>query len=129
VEEKILVKKIFGPYPSGQYAKESLKVIRKIFPFRDKCTPFGFSSNIHSSQSLPQKGPTTSSTEYFQKTNSKRPNPCFSYQIGLCPGVCCGVCDKKKYKRIIERLITFLEGDGEKVRQDLEEDMKSCLLC
>jgi excinuclease ABC subunit C len=34
------------------------------------------------------------------------------------------VCDKKKYARIIERLITFLEGDGEKVRRDLEADMK-----
>jgi excinuclease ABC subunit C len=98
-QEKILVKKIFGPYPSGQYAKESLKVIRKIFPFRDKCTPY----------------------------DSKHPfrrNPCFSYQIGLCPGVCSGVCDKKKYNRIIDRLITFLEGDGEKVRADLEMDMK-----
>jgi excinuclease ABC subunit C len=34
------------------------------------------------------------------------------------------VCDKKKYNRIIDRLITFLEGDGEKVRADLEMDMK-----
>ncbi len=97
--EIVKVKKVFGPYPSGQYAKESLKVIRKIFPFRDKCTPY----------------------------DSKKPykkNPCFSYQIGLCPGVCAGVCDKKKYKKIIERLITFLEGDGEKVRTDLEQDMQ-----
>lgn len=98
--EILKVKKVFGPYPSGQYARESLKVIRKIFPFRDKCIPF----------------------------DSKQPykkNPCFSYQIGLCPGVCAGVCDKKRYKKIIERLITFLEGDGEKVRIDLEEDMKN----
>lgn len=97
-EEKIKVKKLFGPYPSGQYAKESLKVIRKIFPFRDKCVPY----------------------------DSKRPlkrNPCFSYQIGLCPGVCAGTCSRERYARIIDRLITFLEGDGEKVRADLEHDM------
>jgi excinuclease ABC subunit C len=99
-KEIVKVKKVFGPYPSGQYAKESLKVIRKIFPFRDKCTP------------------------YDPKHPHKR-NPCFSYQIGLCPGVCSGACDKRKYKKIIERLITFLEGDGEKVRRDLEEDMKN----
>ncbi len=98
-KELIKVKKTFGPYPSGQYAKESLKLIRRIFPFRDKC-------NI------------------FDKKTPWKKQPCFSYQIGLCPGVCAGVCDKKKYARIIERLITFLEGDGEKVRADLENDMK-----
>lgn len=97
--EKLKIMKIFGPYPSGQYAKESIKLIRKIFPFRDKC-------------------------EVFDKKKPWKKNPCFSYQIGLCPGVCAGVCDKKRYSRIIERLITFLEGDGEKVRRDLEEDMQ-----
>jgi excinuclease ABC subunit C len=97
--EKVKVLRVFGPYPSGQSAKESLKLIRKIFPFRDRCIP------------------------YDKKIPWKK-NPCFSYQIGLCPGVCAGVCDKKKYKRIIDRLITFLEGDGEGVRKDLETDMK-----
>lgn len=95
----VKIKRMFGPYPSGQYAKESLKLIRRIFPFRDKC-------NV------------------FDKKTPWKKQPCFSYQIGLCPGVCAGVCDKKKYGRIIERLITFLEGDGEKVRRDLEEDMQ-----
>ncbi len=106
-KEVVKVKKVFGPYPSGQYAKESLKVIRKIFPFRDKCTPF------------------TPSSSPLSRGRTGQKNPCFSYQIGLCPGVCAGVCDKRKYKKIIERLITFLEGDGEKVRRDLEEDMKN----
>lgn len=97
--EKVKVFRIFGPYPSGQSAKESLKLIRRIFPFRDRCIP------------------------YDKKTPWKK-NPCFSYQIGLCPGVCAGVCDKKKYRKIIERLISFLEGDGEGVRAELESDMK-----
>ncbi len=96
--EIIKVKKTFGPYPNGQYARESLKLIRKIFPFRDKC-------------------------EVFDSKKSWQKKPCFSYQIGLCPGTCAGVCDAKKYKRIIERMITFLEGNGEKVRQDLQNDM------
>jgi excinuclease ABC subunit C len=98
-KETVKVRKTFGPYPSGQYAKESLKLIRRIFPFRDKC-------NV------------------FDKKTPWKKQPCFSYQIGLCPGTCAGVCDKKKYKRIIERLVTFLEGDGEQVRRDLENDMK-----
>ncbi len=30
---------IFGPFPQGSALKEALKIIRKIFPFRDKCSP------------------------------------------------------------------------------------------
>lgn len=30
---------IFGPFPQGSVLKEALKIIRKIFPFRDKCVP------------------------------------------------------------------------------------------
>jgi excinuclease ABC subunit C len=29
----------FGPYPHGLQLKEALKIIRKIFPYRDGCTP------------------------------------------------------------------------------------------
>jgi excinuclease ABC subunit C len=29
----------FGPFPHGLQLREALKLIRKIFPFRDKCTP------------------------------------------------------------------------------------------
>ncbi|MEK7505241.1 MAG: UvrB/UvrC motif-containing protein [Patescibacteria group bacterium] len=30
---------VFGPYPHGNELKEALKIIRRIFPFRDKCAP------------------------------------------------------------------------------------------
>jgi len=33
------VKYFFGPFPRGSILKDALKIIRKIFPFRDKCTP------------------------------------------------------------------------------------------
>lgn len=32
-------KKHFGPFPQGSVLKEALKIIRKIFPWRDKCLP------------------------------------------------------------------------------------------
>src|SRR3989344_5544176 len=56
------IKYKFGPYPNGSAIKEGLKIIRKIFPYRDKCNP---------SKGSPWK-------------------PCFNRQIGLCPGVCSG---------------------------------------
>jgi excinuclease UvrABC nuclease subunit len=40
--EKILPKDIkysFGPFPQGGTLREALRIIRKIFPFRDKCDP------------------------------------------------------------------------------------------
>ena len=37
--DKTLDGEIFGPYPHGSELKEALKIIRRIFPFRDKCAP------------------------------------------------------------------------------------------
>ena len=37
--EKVLVKYTFGPFPGGLSLKEALKIVRKIFPYRDKCVP------------------------------------------------------------------------------------------
>lgn len=36
-EYKIL--RAFGPFPHGGELREALKIVRKIFPFRDKCSP------------------------------------------------------------------------------------------
>lgn len=33
------IKESFGPFPFGSNIKDGLKIIRKIFPFRDRCTP------------------------------------------------------------------------------------------
>jgi excinuclease ABC subunit C len=33
------IKFLFGPFPEGGSLKEALRIIRKIFPYRDKCTP------------------------------------------------------------------------------------------
>lgn len=32
-------KSVFGPFPNGGMLREAMKLVRKIFPFRDKCTP------------------------------------------------------------------------------------------
>lgn len=33
------IKEFFGPYTNGQMMREALKIVRKIFPYRDTCTP------------------------------------------------------------------------------------------
>jgi len=39
VKKDFLEKHVFGPFPQGGSLKEALKIIRKIFPYRDTCTP------------------------------------------------------------------------------------------
>lgn len=35
----VQVKYSFGPFPNGTQLKEALKIVRKMFPYRDKCEP------------------------------------------------------------------------------------------
>jgi excinuclease ABC subunit C len=36
-EKEYKIKDIYGPFPNGSELREALKIIRKIFPYRDKC--------------------------------------------------------------------------------------------
>ena len=90
------IKYKFGPYPNGSAIKEGLKIIRKIFPFRDKCNP---------SKGSPWK-------------------PCFNRQIGLCPGVCSGEISKTDYADTIRNIKMFFEGKKKNLVKKLERQMK-----
>ena len=90
------IKYKFGPYPNGSAIKEGLKIIRKIFPFRDKCNP---------SKGSPWK-------------------PCFNRQIGLCPGVCSGEISKADYADTIRNIKLFFEGKKKTLVKKLEWQMK-----
>ncbi|MEN9412927.1 MAG: hypothetical protein RLZZ342_14 [Candidatus Parcubacteria bacterium] len=39
VKKDFVVKHLFGPFPQGGSLKEALKIVRKIFPYRDTCIP------------------------------------------------------------------------------------------
>jgi excinuclease ABC subunit C len=86
---------IYGPFPHGGELREALKIIRRIFPYRD---------------------------EKCQGVKAKR--PCFNYQIGLCPGVCAGVISKTEYRKTVKRIKLFFEGKKSELIKDLEKDMK-----
>ena len=84
----------FGPFPSGSELKEALKIIRKIFPYRDaKCKP-------------------------------GQGRPCFNRQIGLCPGVCTGEVSKTDYAKTLRNLKLFFNGKKGEVVKNLEREMK-----
>ncbi len=88
-------KYVFGPYTEGASIKEALKIIRKIFPYRDeKC-----------------------------KLNSKR--PCFNYNIGLCPGTCIGAITKSDYAKTIRNISLFFQGKKKRLVSTLKREMKT----
>jgi excinuclease ABC subunit C len=88
-------KYVFGPYPQGMVLREGLKIVRRIFPYRDlKCVPLSG-------------------------------KPCFNYQIGLCPGPCVGAVTKTEYSRNVTAIRLFFEGKKHVLLKKLEREMKA----
>lgn len=94
----------FGPFPSGQTIREALGLIRKIFPFRDKCIPC---------TKTPEPG------------SGEKCRPCFNRQIGLCPGVCTGEISAQAYQVTVEHIVRFFKGEKKAIVKDLERQMKA----
>ncbi len=91
---------VFGPFPHGGELREALRIVRKIFPFRDRCVPFNESKGL------------------------KKGRPCFNRQIGMCPGVCTGEMSKKEYAKTVRNIILFFEGKKSQIEKNFERDMK-----
>jgi excinuclease ABC subunit C len=86
----------FGPYPSVNELRNSLEMIRKIFPFRS-CKQKVF-------------------------TNDR---PCLNAHIQMCYAPCIGRISKEGYNEMIEEIALFFEGrqDGlvKRLRKEMEE--------
>lgn len=94
------IAKTFGPFPQGGSLKEAVKIVRKIFPFRDTCTPCGEAKNKHC-------------------------KPCFNKQLGLCPGVCSGDVSQKEYAAMVKHIATLFSGNFKGLKRDLTAEMKT----
>lgn len=95
------VKYAFGPFPDGGGLREALKIVRRLFPYRDKCTPY----------------------EELSEKAKQHVRPCFSAQIGLCPGVCVGRISAKEYQKTLRHIRLLFEGKKSTILADLEKAM------
>ncbi|MBM4351663.1 MAG: excinuclease ABC subunit UvrC, partial [Deltaproteobacteria bacterium] len=86
----------FGPYPSATSLKETLKLIRRLFPIRT-CLHTKFSN---------------------------RTRPCINYEMERCSGPCCGKIDPAQYGEIIRQVKMFLEGRNKDLLEDLKRKME-----
>ncbi len=87
----------FGPYPSARSVRQTLKVLKKVFPVR-QCED-----------------------SYY----SHRSRPCLEYQIKRCTAPCVGYVGQADYRQDVEDTIKFLEGQGQKLVDDLVRRMES----
>jgi len=111
--EILNLKSVFGPFPQGGVLKEALKIIRKIFPFRDSCIP----PHKQHPNKLENVG------MLFEKNGFGR--PCFNRQIGLCPGVCTGEISKEEYAKTIRNIRLFFSGKKKDLIRKLQKEMKA----
>ncbi|MGK2849027.1 MAG: GIY-YIG nuclease family protein [Minisyncoccota bacterium] len=103
------IKYLFGPFPASGALRDGMKIIRRLFPYRDRCQPW-------------QAPKSRSGTNIASKPVPLR--PCFSAQIGLCPGVCVGALSVREYQKTIQHIRLFLEGHKKKVIKKLEQEMR-----
>jgi excinuclease ABC subunit C len=85
----------FGPFASAGSVRKTLRLIKKIFPFRS-CT---------------------------KTITGRDKKPCLEYHIHRCLGPCIGVVTREEYHEMINQVIQFLEGKQELVLRQLNQKM------
>jgi excinuclease ABC subunit C len=86
----------FGPYPSATSLRETLKLIRRLFPIRT-CMDTKFTHRLR---------------------------PCINYEMGRCLGPCCEKVDPIKYQEVVQQIRMFLTGKNRDLVGSLKNRMK-----
>jgi len=86
----------FGPYPSATSLRETLRVIRRLFPIRT-CTDTKFTHRLR---------------------------PCINYEMDRCPGPCCEGVDPTKYREVVQQVRMFLSGRNTELLERLKRRME-----
>jgi len=85
----------FGPYPSATSLRETLRLIRRLFPIRT-CLDTKFSGRLR---------------------------PCINYEMDRCAGPCCGKIDRGQYRGMVHQVRMFLEGKNKDLVESLKKKM------
>ncbi|MFH1246558.1 MAG: excinuclease ABC subunit UvrC [Candidatus Liptonbacteria bacterium] len=101
----------FGPFTSASSARVAVRIIRRIFPF-----------STHAPAQIVNPSAGSGAASDAKNAGGR---PCLDYQIGLCPGTCAGLISKQEYKKIIRRVVLFMEGKKKQVAHALEKEMNA----
>lgn len=89
----------FGPFPSAAAVKNILELLRRLYCFRS-C-----------SKSLP-------------KAAGPENRPCLYYHMQQCMAPCQGNISPEEYRKSIQEVISFLNGNRDEIKRDLRRKMK-----
>ena len=86
----------FGPYASAGSVRETLDLVKKLFPWRS-CT---------------------------KEITGRDARPCLDYYIKRCIAPCTSYCTPEEYREVIDQVLLFLEGKSDDVMRRLREQME-----
>jgi excinuclease ABC subunit C len=86
--------KYYGPYTDSRLLRDTLNLVRRIFPVRQRPQP------LH------------------------KDRPCLNYDIGRCPGVCQQKITPAEYHKTIEKIAMVFQGRGSELGDILTKQME-----
>ncbi len=90
-----------GPYPDSGSLRQTLRTLSRIFPIL-LCRPPTFKA----------------------RTKDRNPSRCLFYHIKQCLAPCIGNITEREYRKIINRAVMFLKGEGEELLKRLDREMR-----
>ena len=88
----------FGPYTNVSAMRDVLATIKNIFPLK-RC-------------------------KYDLKTKRA---PCLYYHIGKCLAPCSNDVNSKEYREMINQVVLFLQGNTNKIKQVIKQEIDECI--
>ncbi len=92
--------RFFGPYTSSKAVNDTIELLCKLYKIR------------------------TCNRRLPKDTGKER--PCLNYHIGQCSAPCQGYIDEETYRKAIDEVIEFLNGNYTKILGNLMDSMKAC---
>lgn len=92
--------RFFGPYTSSKAVNDTIELLCKLYKIR------------------------TCNRRLPKDTGKER--PCLNYHIGQCSAPCQGYTDEETYRKAIDEVIEFLNGNHTKILGNLMDSMKEC---
>ncbi len=92
--------RFFGPYTSSKAVNDTIELLCKLYKIR------------------------TCNRRLPKDTGKER--PCLNYHIGQCSAPCQGYIDEETYRKAIDEVIEFLNGNYTKILGNLMDSMKEC---
>ncbi len=89
----------FGPYTQGYAAKQTLELLRMLFPLR-QCS---------------------------DRELESRTRPCILYEMKKCVAPCVEKCSKESYDKLVSGVVSFLKGHDATIRNELKAEMQKAM--